>query len=261
MRRHPVLGFSRMHRGIDFAAPTGTPVYAAGDGRVSFVGRNSGYGNYVRIDHDGGYATAYAHLSRIAAGLKRNGRVKQGQVIGQVGSTGVSTGPHLHYEILVDGRQVNPLEVKAVGNTRLCRRGDEPLRRGGGRDRPPPCPARRRRGRRHRSPALTPRAGAPASPGRTSAVGRSGAALEPYDGHAMTLPVMAARCARPPPAGHAGHRRADRGAPTSASALSALATARVVSFLRNVNRFTDTAVPPSQTVFDRLGGYPPTGKR
>lgn len=119
MRRHPVLGFSRMHRGIDFAAPTGTPIYAAGDGRVSFVGRNSGYGNYIRIDHDGGYATAYAHLSRFAPGLKRNARVKQGQVIGQVGSTGVSTGPHLHYEILVDGRQVNPLEVKAVGTARL----------------------------------------------------------------------------------------------------------------------------------------------
>lgn len=120
MRRHPVLGFSRMHRGIDFAAPTGTPIYAAGDGRVGFAGRNSGYGNYVRIDHDGRYATAYAHLSRFAAGLKRNDRVKQGQVIGYVGSTGVSTGPHLHYEILVDGSQVNPLEVKTVGQTRLA---------------------------------------------------------------------------------------------------------------------------------------------
>lgn len=120
MRRHPVLGFSRMHRGIDFAAPVGTPIYAAGDGRVGFAGRNSGYGNYVRIDHDGRYATAYAHLSRFAAGLKRNDRVKQGQVIGYVGSTGVSTGPHLHYEILVDGSQVNPLEVKTVGQTRLA---------------------------------------------------------------------------------------------------------------------------------------------
>lgn len=120
MRRHPVLGFSRMHRGIDFAAPTGTPIYAAGDGRVGFAGRNSGYGNYVRIDHDGRYATAYAHLSRFAPGLKRNDRVKQGQVIGYVGSTGVSTGPHLHYEILVDGSQVNPLEVKTVGQTRLA---------------------------------------------------------------------------------------------------------------------------------------------
>lgn len=119
MRRHPVLGFSRMHRGIDFAAPTGTPVYAAGDGRIRFVGRNNGYGNYVRIDHNGDYATAYGHLSRFAPGLKQNARVKQGQVIGQVGSTGVSTGPHLHYEILVDGRQVNPLEVKAVGRGRL----------------------------------------------------------------------------------------------------------------------------------------------
>ena len=120
MRRHPVLGFSRMHRGIDFAAPVGTPVYAAGDGRIGFVGRNSGYGNYVRIDHDGRYATAYAHLSRFATGLKVHTKVKQGQVIGYVGSTGVSTGPHLHYEILVDGSQVNPIEVKAVGQARLA---------------------------------------------------------------------------------------------------------------------------------------------
>ncbi len=119
MRRHPVLGFSRMHRGIDFAAPVGTPIYAAGDGRVGFVGRNSGYGKYVRIDHDGRYATAYGHLSRFATGLKVHAKVKQGQVIGYVGSTGVSTGPHLHYEILVDGSQVNPLEVKAVGQARL----------------------------------------------------------------------------------------------------------------------------------------------
>lgn len=120
MRRHPVLGFSRMHRGIDFAAPAGTPIYAAGDGRVGFAGRNSGYGNYVRVDHDGRYATAYAHLSRFAPGLKVHSRVKQGQVIGYVGSTGVSTGPHLHYEILVDGSQVNPLEVKTVGQVRLA---------------------------------------------------------------------------------------------------------------------------------------------
>jgi murein DD-endopeptidase MepM/ murein hydrolase activator NlpD len=119
MRRHPVLGFSRMHRGIDFAAPVGTPIYAAGDGKVGFVGRNSGYGNYVRIDHDARYATAYAHLSRFATGLKVHAQVKQGQVIGYVGSTGVSTGPHLHYEILVDGSQVNPLEVKTVDQARL----------------------------------------------------------------------------------------------------------------------------------------------
>jgi murein DD-endopeptidase MepM/ murein hydrolase activator NlpD len=119
MRRHPVLGFSRMHRGIDFAAPPGTPVYAAGVGRISVIGRNGGYGNYIRIDHGGRFSTAYAHLSRFAPGLTRNSEVMQGQVIGQVGSTGLSTGPHLHYEIFVDDRQVDPLEVKVAGQARL----------------------------------------------------------------------------------------------------------------------------------------------
>ena len=119
MRRHPVLRYSRMHRGIDFAAPIGTPVYAAGDGRIEVLGRNSGYGNYIRIGHKGGYATAYAHLSRFARELKRGSTVKQGEVIGYVGNTGLSTGPHLHYEILVDGQQVDPLGVKAVRQARL----------------------------------------------------------------------------------------------------------------------------------------------
>ncbi len=111
-RKHPILGYSRMHKGIDFAAPTGTPIYAAGDGRVSFAGRKGGYGNYLRIKHTGKYDTAYAHLSRFASGIRPGKRVKQGQIIAYVGSTGRSTGPHLHYEILAYGKQVNPAGVK-----------------------------------------------------------------------------------------------------------------------------------------------------
>lgn len=106
MRRHPVLGYNKMHKGIDFAAPTGTPIYAAGDGVVKKAGRNSSYGNYVRIRHRGDLDTAYAHMSRIA--VKPGERVKQGEIIGYVGTTGRSTGPHLHYEVLVAGRHVNP---------------------------------------------------------------------------------------------------------------------------------------------------------
>jgi murein DD-endopeptidase MepM/ murein hydrolase activator NlpD len=112
MRRHPILGFSRMHKGIDFAAPIGTPVYAAGDGVVEVAGRHAAYGKYVRIRHNSVYATAYAHLSRYGQGIQAGRRVAQGQLIGYVGTTGLSTGPHLHYEILERGRQVNPLKVR-----------------------------------------------------------------------------------------------------------------------------------------------------
>ncbi len=111
-RRHPVLRFTRMHRGIDFAAPRGTPIYAAGDGRVVAAGRNGGYGRYVRIRHNGSFDTAYGHLKGYGRGVRRGARVKQGQIIGYVGTSGLSTGPHLHYEILRDNRQVNPLTVK-----------------------------------------------------------------------------------------------------------------------------------------------------
>lgn len=107
-RRHPILGYTKMHRGIDFAAPRGTPVYAAGHGTIEVAGRNGGYGKYVRIRHNGSYKTAYAHLRGFGRGVSRGRRVRQGQVIGYVGSTGRSTGPHLHYEILRNGRQVNP---------------------------------------------------------------------------------------------------------------------------------------------------------
>jgi murein DD-endopeptidase MepM/ murein hydrolase activator NlpD len=111
MRRHPVLGYNKMHKGVDFAAPTGTPIYAAGDGVVERAGRNGGYGNYVRIRHNSKLKTAYAHMSRIRSSVKTGSRVKQGQVIGYVGSTGRSTGPHLHYEVLLHGTQVNPRSV------------------------------------------------------------------------------------------------------------------------------------------------------
>lgn len=110
-RHHPILGYSRMHRGTDFAAPTGTPIYAAGDGVIEFIGRNSGYGKYIRLRHNGSLKTAYAHMNGYAGGLSRGDRVRQGDVIGYVGSTGMSTGPHLHYEVLIDGAQVNPMNI------------------------------------------------------------------------------------------------------------------------------------------------------
>lgn len=118
-RRHPVLGYTRMHRGIDFAAPTGTPVLAAAAGVVETAGRNRGYGNYVRLRHNAAYGTAYGHLSRFAKGLRSGQRVEQGEVIGYVGATGLATGPHLHYEILIGGRQVNPLGVDVVAGEPL----------------------------------------------------------------------------------------------------------------------------------------------
>ncbi|MFM5950270.1 MAG: M23 family metallopeptidase [Novosphingobium sp.] len=109
-RRHPVLGYTRMHAGVDFGAPYGAPIYAVGDARVIFSGWHGGHGNYVKLDHGGGYATAYAHMSRIA--VPNGARVGAGQVIGYVGSTGLSTGPHLHYELYQNGVVVNPLSVR-----------------------------------------------------------------------------------------------------------------------------------------------------
>ena len=100
-----------MHKGVDFAAPTGTPIYAAGDGVIEVAGRKGAYGKYVRIRHNSQLKTAYAHMSRIKSGVTPGKRVTQGQVIGYVGSTGRSTGPHLHYEVLSGGHQVNPRSV------------------------------------------------------------------------------------------------------------------------------------------------------
>jgi len=111
MRKHPILGYSRMHRGTDFAAPSGTPIYAAGNGVVDFAGRKGGYGKYVRLRHGSSYQTAYAHMKSFAKGVKKGARVKQGQIIGYVGTTGRSTGPHLHYEVLLNGKQLNPRKV------------------------------------------------------------------------------------------------------------------------------------------------------
>jgi murein DD-endopeptidase MepM/ murein hydrolase activator NlpD len=120
MRRHPILGYTLMHKGVDFAAPTGTPIYAAGDGRVEVAARNGGYGKYVRIRHTGEYSTAYAHLSRFAKGMQSGRRIRQGQVIGYVGTTGRSTGPHLHYEVLRHGAQINPLQIRQPSNEQLA---------------------------------------------------------------------------------------------------------------------------------------------
>ena len=112
MREHPILGFSALHAGVDFAAPSGTPILAAGTGKVVSAGPNGGYGLYVRLQHTHDVATAYAHMSRIGPGIKPGVSVRQGQVIGFVGSTGMSTGPHLHYEFLKGGKHVNPLTQK-----------------------------------------------------------------------------------------------------------------------------------------------------
>jgi murein DD-endopeptidase MepM/ murein hydrolase activator NlpD len=111
-RRHPVLGYTKMHRGIDFAAPRGTPVFAAGDGIVEKAGWNGSYGRYIRIRHTGTYKTAYAHLSGINKKVKTGKRVSQGKIIGYVGSSGRSTGAHLHYEVLLNNQQINPMRVK-----------------------------------------------------------------------------------------------------------------------------------------------------
>ena len=119
MRRHPILGYSRMHRGTDFAAPSGTPIYAAGSGTIEYLGRNGGYGRYIRIRHNGSLKTAYAHMSGYARGLGRGSRVQQGQVIGYVGTSGRSTGPHLHYEVLMENRQVNPLTLDLPSGRKL----------------------------------------------------------------------------------------------------------------------------------------------
>lgn len=123
MRVHPVLGYTKIHKGVDFAAPTGTAVYASGNGVVERAGRFSSFGNYVRLRHSSKMSTAYAHLSRFAQGIRPGVSVKQGQLIGYVGTTGRSTGPHLHYEVLVNNVQVNPGSVKLVTDNSL--KGDE----------------------------------------------------------------------------------------------------------------------------------------
>lgn len=119
MREHPIMGFTSMHSGVDFAAPYGTPILAAGAGTVVQASRYGGYGNWVKIDHGGGVATGYAHMARYAPGIRPGVRVRQGQVVGFVGSTGMSTGPHLHYELHQKGRPVNPLSARVTQRASL----------------------------------------------------------------------------------------------------------------------------------------------
>ena len=124
MRRHPILRYKRMHSGLDFGGGYGAPIYAVTDGTVSFAGRKGGFGKYVKIKHSGGLSSGYAHMSRIAVSNGR--RVRQGQIIGYIGSTGLSTGPHLHYELYRNGRTINPRSVKFVQQAKL---GGRELRR------------------------------------------------------------------------------------------------------------------------------------
>jgi murein DD-endopeptidase MepM/ murein hydrolase activator NlpD len=119
-RRHPISGYTKMHKGVDFAAPTGTPIMASGDGVIEKIGPYGNYGNYVRIRHNQEYSTAYAHLSRFGKNLKAGTRVRQGQIIGFVGSTGQSTGPHLHYELIRFNQQINPKKVTSLPAAKLA---------------------------------------------------------------------------------------------------------------------------------------------
>ena len=119
MRKHPILGYNKKHQGVDFAAPTGTPIMAAGTGHIEFVGNNGGAGKYIRIKHLNGYKTSYSHLSKYASGIKKNVRVTQGQTIGYVGNTGLSTGPHLHYEVIYNGERINPMKMKLPSGKKL----------------------------------------------------------------------------------------------------------------------------------------------
>lgn len=119
MRRHPILGYSRMHTGVDWAAPRGTPIIASGNGVVEKAGWTNGYGNQTLIRHANGYVSSYSHQNAIARGVSAGSRVRQGQVIGYVGSTGLSTGPHLHYELIVNGTKVDPLRIRLPDNKAL----------------------------------------------------------------------------------------------------------------------------------------------
>ena len=119
MRKHPILGYDRLHQGVDFAAPTGTPIMAAGTGFIEKIGMNGGAGNYIKIKHINGYKTAYGHMNKFAAGLKKGSKVIQGQTIGFVGSTGMSTGPHLHYEVIFNNKKINPMKMQLPSGRKL----------------------------------------------------------------------------------------------------------------------------------------------
>ena len=112
MRKHPILGFNKLHQGTDFAAPRGTPIMASGNGVVAMAQKYKGYGNYILLKHNSTFKTAYAHLSKYGRGIRKGARVMQGQIIGYVGSTGMSTGPHLHYEVIKNGKKINSQRLK-----------------------------------------------------------------------------------------------------------------------------------------------------
>ena len=111
-RFHPILGYGRPHTGVDFAAPIGSPIFAAGNGTVQQAGWSSGYGRRIELAHANGYVTTYNHLSGFARGITEGAHVRQGQTIGYLGQTGLATGPHLHYEVMINGRFVDPMKVK-----------------------------------------------------------------------------------------------------------------------------------------------------
>ncbi len=119
MRKHPILGYNKMHQGTDFAAPMGTPIMASGSGSILKAGWCGGGGNCVKIKHNNTYSTVYAHMSKFAKGIKKGIRVSQGQIIGYVGSTGMSTGPHLHYEVIKNGKKINSQTLKLPSGKKL----------------------------------------------------------------------------------------------------------------------------------------------
>ena len=119
MRKHPILGYNKKHLGVDFAAPVGTPIYAGGDGTITMIGWHGNFGKYIRVRHNSTYSTGYAHLSGYAKGMKRGKRVRQGQVIAYVGNTGMSTGPHLHYEVMRGNKRINPMTLKLPSGRKL----------------------------------------------------------------------------------------------------------------------------------------------
>ena len=123
VRKHPILGFNKMHRGVDFAAKRGTPIMAAGDGRITYAGRNGSFGRFIEIKHLNNFKTRYAHLYKYAKGIKKGRNVKQGDIIGYVGTSGRSTGPHLHYEVKHRNRTVNPMKLKSESTLNINEEG------------------------------------------------------------------------------------------------------------------------------------------
>jgi len=122
MRGHPILGFTRLHAGVDFGAPAGTPIFAAGNGTIEFAGQKGGYGNFVMIRHSATFSTAYGHMTGFGRGISAGVRVRQGEIIGYVGMTGLATGPHLHYEVRKNGAPINPVEFSMPVGPKLAGR-------------------------------------------------------------------------------------------------------------------------------------------